>query len=1021
MRHYLLILLVFACFAALFLACFSPVFFSGRQFGFRDAAHYYYPLYQRVQKEWEEGRWPLWEPEENAGMPLMGNPTAAVLYPGKLIYAVLPYAWGARIYIVAHTVLAFVAMLVLMRSWQVSWTGSGLSALAYAFGVPILFQSCNVIFLVGAAWLPLGFHAVDRWVRLGRRWGIIELAVVLAMQTLGGDPQVAYLLGVAALGYAAGTAWQRGASRRPPTAPDPDSRSTHSFGWQWLLVVAFGVAGWVIVTLILAQWLPTLRPKSTQPPTPVALPWMRYVPHAVSTVWMAAGLGFLAVWRRRGRRFPLGIACLGLTGSALLAVAVSAAQLFPVVEFTQQTSRAAVAGPHDIYPFSIEPLRLSGLLWPNAFGFQFKGNTFWGDLLRLPGAAPKTWVPSLYMGCLILVLGTGALSFRRGTPWRAWLSVIFVVSLVLSLGQYTSPIWAARVLAKVTNLRVLQDFVQEIGPLDADDATAIRIDRFMRDGDGSIYWLVSTILPGFRQFRFPAKLFTFGSLALAALAGVGWDGLRAGGTRRITAFAASLMALSLAVLAGVLIERQTILAALQSVPVTSAYGPFDPEGAYAALVRSLLQTSIVLALGLVAVRLVRTHPLWAGALVLIATTGDLGAANVRYVLTVPQALFESTPEIARLLEEAERAKPAPGPFRVHRMPLWEPFAWGKTRSSERNNDLVSWERDTLQPKYGINFGIEYAHTLGVAELYDYEWYYGGFLRKVRSEETARTLGVEIGTEVVYFPRRTFNMWNTRYFILPMHPNGWRDEFRGFATFLQESERIYPKPEKLRGSEAKRAAQEWVENHDFQIRRNLEEHPRAWVVHNARTLAPITGLAPEERKKAMQEIVYSDDRFWHDPTLQVYDALQLAWVEQDQFLELAPYLPDLQGGSRRRSETVKVSYPSPQRVEIEATLERPGLVVLADIFYPGWSLTIDGTPAPIYPVNRLMRGAAVKAGHHRLVYAYSPPWFRVGRVVSLSCLGLLALLAVAFTLRPVDPILGPQPEPTPKEPSPDAKA
>ncbi len=666
-------------------------------------------------------------------------------------------------------------------------------------------------------------------------------------------------------------------------------------------------------------------------------------------------------------------------------------------------------------------MRLSGLLWPNALGVQFEGNTFWGDLLRLPGAAPKSWVPSLYMGCLILVLGTGALGFRRGTPWRVWLSVIFVVSLVLSLGEYTSPIWAARVLAKVTNLPVLQKLVEEIGPLDPEEVTAIRIDRFMRDGDGSIYWLISTLLPGFRQFRFPAKLFTFVSLALAALAGLGWDGLRAGGTRRITAFAACLMVLSLAVLAGVLIERPAILATLRAFPSLSAYGPFDPAGAYAALVRSLLQTSIVLALGLVAVRLVGTRPLWAGALALIVTAGDLAAANVRYVLTVPQALFESTPEIARLLREAERAQPAPGPFRVHRMPIWEPPAWGNTRSIDRNNEIVKWERDTLQPKYGINLGIEYAHTLGVAELYDYEWYYGGFLRKIRSEEMARSLGVELGKEVVYFPRRTFNMWNTRYFILPMFPNGWRDEYRGFATFLQESERIFPEPEKFRRPEAKQAAQEWIENHDFQIRRNLEEHPRAWVVHNARTLAPLTGLAPEERKTAMQEIVYSDDRFWHDPTLQAYDPLQLAWVEQDQFPELAPYLPDQQRGSRRRSETVKVSYPSPQRAEIEATLERPGLVVLADVFYPGWTLTIDGTPAPIYQVNRLMRGAAVQAGNHRLVYTYFPGSFRVGRVVSLSCLGLLAVLAVAFTLRPVDPILGPQPEPTPKEPTPDAKA
>src|SRR5437773_4675694 len=161
MRHFLTFILVLACFAALFLACYAPVLFQDRQFGFRDAAHSYYPLHQRVQQEWDEGRWPLWEPEENSGMPLLGNPTAAVLYPGKLIFAVLPYAWGVRVYTLAHTVLAFVAMLAMMRSWGTSWVGSGIAALAYAFGAPILFQYCNIIFLVGAAWAPLGFRAVD--------------------------------------------------------------------------------------------------------------------------------------------------------------------------------------------------------------------------------------------------------------------------------------------------------------------------------------------------------------------------------------------------------------------------------------------------------------------------------------------------------------------------------------------------------------------------------------------------------------------------------------------------------------------------------------------------------------------------------------------------------------------------------------------------------------------------------------------------------------------------------------------
>ena len=337
-------------------------------------------------------------------MPLLGNPTAAVLYPGKLIYAVLPYAWGRRVYVVAHTVLAFVAMLVLMRSWQVSWTGSGLSALAYAFGVPILFQYCNIIYLVGAAWLPLGFHAVDRWARLGRRWGLIELAVVLAMQTLGGDPQSSYLLGLAGIGYAAGLAWSRRQAGDRPRARSHDVASAGSFAWWWLPTAALGMATWVIATLMLAQWLPTLRPKGFPPP---ALPWMRHVAPGVATVWMMAGVGFLAYWRARGWRLPLGITWLGLAGSAAMAMALSAAQLLPVVEFIQQTSRAGAEGIHDIYPFSIEPIRFSGLLWPNLLGIPAEGNTFWGDGLRMPGPTSKVWAPSLYLGCLIFTLAMG--------------------------------------------------------------------------------------------------------------------------------------------------------------------------------------------------------------------------------------------------------------------------------------------------------------------------------------------------------------------------------------------------------------------------------------------------------------------------------------------------------------------------------------------------------------------------------------------------------------------------------------
>ncbi len=1000
--------LISACFAGLFLTCYAPVLFQDRQFGFRDAAHVYYPLYQRVQQEWEQGRWPLWEPEENGGMPLVGNPIAAVLYPGKLIYAGLPYAWGARIYVVAHTALAFAAMLVLMKSWGTSWVGSGLSALAYAFGAPLVFQSCNVIYLVGAAWLPLGFQAVDRWVRLGRRWGLLELAVVLAMQMLGGDPQSAYLLGLSAAGYAVGLALARARANRRATASGADGplRRDRSRRWFWVPLALFGFVSWFALTVYLAQWLPTVRPPKKDPPTP-PIPWMPWMPMIVNAAWGLAGLAFLVYWRKRGRRFALGITGLGLVLSAALASALSAAQLFPVIEFMQQTVRAATAGPHDFYPFSIEPARLVEFVWPNILGVPFNGNTYWYDMIRLPGVRQKIWVPSLYLGGGTLVLALRALAFRKGGPPRVWLSVVVVVSLLASLGPYTSPIWMARVLATRSNQPGLHALTRGLGPLDAENCPPIRLDRFLRDGDGGVYWWLATALPGFRQFRFPGKLVTFTVLGLTALAGLGWDGLATGPTRRMTALVLAFLGLSVIVLAGVLIERSTILTAFRGFRVRSLYGPFDPDGGYAALVRGLVHALIVFGLGWIAIRLVRTRPLWAGAIALIVVSTDLAVANARYVLTIPQAVLETRPEVLRAIEDAERSQPAPGPYRIHRLPAWEPLSWPSTPSTHRVEELATWERTTLQPKYGITLGVEYTHTLGVAELYGYGWFFGAFRRTVETPEMAHALNVAIGRKVVYFPRRGFNLWNTRYFVVPVDAQGWNHEFRGYASFLLGSEVVYPNPDRFRGPEGAQAYKDWVDHHDFQVLRNRQEAPRAWVVHEARICRPVRGLSEDDRQDAIQEMIYADDPLWHDPNRQAFDPLTLAWVESDRHEELAAIL---RGGRPSRTESVKVTYPSPQRAELEATLESPGLVVLADVYYPGWELTIDGTPAPIYRVNRMMKGAAVPAGKHRLVYTYAPRSFRIGRVVSLLGLGVMAVLGVTFTLRPVDPVLLTHPQP-----------
>jgi hypothetical protein len=245
------------------------------------------------------------------------------------------------------------------------------------------------------------------------------------------------------------------------------------------------------------------------------------------------------------------------------------------------------------------------------------------------------------------------------------------------------------------------------------------------------------------------------------------------------------------------------------------------------------------------------------------------------------------------------------------------------------------------------------------------------------------------------------MWNTRYFILPSYTNDWLDENRGFAAFLADTEVIFPKPGPQETPEAREAARVWLMTKDYQIRRNLKQFPRAWVVRRSRGLPPLRGMSPEARTGPMMEIMYDDlDPIWRDPTMVSYDPRMLAWIENDDAAALAPFT---RGGSSRPSEKIEVSYPRSDRVQLDVTLDAPGLVVLADVYYPGWTLTIDDQPAPVYRVNRMMRGAAVEAGTHRLVYRYNPRSFRLGLMISIAGLGATLGFAAFALRRPRTPL------------------
>ena len=133
-----------------------------------------------------------------------------------------------------------------------------------------------------------------------------------------------------------------------------------------------------------------------------------------------------------------------------------------------------------------------------------------------------------------------------------------------------------------------------------------------------------------------------------------------------------------------------------------------------------------------------------------------------------------------------------------------------------------------------------------------------------------------------------------------------------------------------------------------------------------------------RAFVVYETVVEDDPL----RLRTIDVARQALVERP--------IPELVGSTGEPVAAAVVS-ESPRRVVIQASTSQPGLLVLSDAFYPGWTATINGNPAEIHLVDLALRGVLLPSGDHTIVFQYQPRWFQVGVVMSL--VGWLVVLAL----------------------------
>lgn len=173
-----------------------------------------------------------------------------------------------------------------------------------------------------------------------------------------------------------------------------------------------------------------------------------------------------------------------------------------------------------------------------------------------------------------------------------------------------------------------------------------------------------------------------------------------------------------------------------------------------------------------------------------------------------------------------------------------------------------------------------------------------------------------------------------------------------------------------------------------IYRNPDALPRAWVVGEA------AGRPPESVKSPFRPDLGQDPL--RTVTVDDPERLPEPWRRRPDGLWAPPAAPVVRALRYQRFG------PNCVRVDLDAS--GPGLLVLGENVYPGWTVTVNGAGRPLLRVDGFLRGVAVDGGRSRVVFRYRPTELTLS--LWLCAAAALALGGLA-TLR-----FGRQPEPRP---------
>ncbi|MEX1229513.1 MAG: YfhO family protein [Planctomycetaceae bacterium] len=166
-----------------------------------DLYSYYFPQKTFLSERLHAGELPLWNPLVGHGYPTVAESQTGICYPVNLLFfGLMPVNAAYNAVQLLHYVLAFVFACAYCRRIRIGWTGSLFAALIYTYG---WFPSriCLEWAIIGGAWLPLAFWAVESYLDR-REWKyLFAMIVAFVCQILPGHYCLGFITQLAVLAY----------------------------------------------------------------------------------------------------------------------------------------------------------------------------------------------------------------------------------------------------------------------------------------------------------------------------------------------------------------------------------------------------------------------------------------------------------------------------------------------------------------------------------------------------------------------------------------------------------------------------------------------------------------------------------------------------------------------------------------------------------------------------------------------------------------------------------------------------